>query len=97
MAGVARRDPPLMSIELFRAFYATRPDEEQWQLIDGVAVDDDPTDGGAPADRRPTFSVSSDQALSASRANAHRLPAARASTSRPSIEHYDPEPDVVGH
>jgi Uma2 family endonuclease len=38
MAGVAQRTPPRLSIELFRAFYATRPDEEQWQLIDGVAI-----------------------------------------------------------
>ena len=38
MAGAPQREPPRMSIELFRAFYATRPDEEHWQLIDGVAI-----------------------------------------------------------
>ncbi len=38
MASVAQHKPPPMSIELFRAFYSTRPDEERWQLIDGVAV-----------------------------------------------------------
>ena len=38
MTGVAQRKPPRLSVELFRAFYATRPDEEQWQLIDGVAI-----------------------------------------------------------
>ena len=34
MAGVTQRHPPRLSVELFRAFYATRPDEERWQLID---------------------------------------------------------------
>ena len=38
MAGVTQRKPPRLSVELFRAFYATQPEEEQWQLIDGAAV-----------------------------------------------------------
>jgi len=38
MAGAAQRQTPRLSVDLFRSFYATRPDEEQWQLIDGVAI-----------------------------------------------------------
>ena len=32
------RQPRKLDIETFLAFYETRPDEEQWQLIDGVAL-----------------------------------------------------------
>jgi Uma2 family endonuclease len=38
MAGAPLRDRPRVSIELFRAFVADRPEEERWELIDGVAV-----------------------------------------------------------
>jgi Uma2 family endonuclease len=29
---------PRWTVALFRAFYASRPDEERWELIDGLAV-----------------------------------------------------------
>jgi Uma2 family endonuclease len=38
MAGAPQREPARMSRELFRGFVECRPDEEHWQLIDGVAV-----------------------------------------------------------
>ena len=38
MAVITQRKPPPMSVELFRRFVEDRPDEEHWQLIDGVAV-----------------------------------------------------------
>jgi Uma2 family endonuclease len=34
----AERKPPGLSIEAFRAFYHGRPDEERWELIDGVPM-----------------------------------------------------------
>ena len=51
MAGAQREFEPL-SIDAFRAFVETRPDEEHWELIGGVAM------MMAPATRLPTESYS---------------------------------------
>jgi Uma2 family endonuclease len=34
----AERKPPGLSVQAFRAFYHGRPDEERWELIDGVPM-----------------------------------------------------------
>jgi Uma2 family endonuclease len=38
MPSAPLRPQQRMSIELFRCFYEGRPDEERWELIDGVAI-----------------------------------------------------------
>ncbi len=38
MAGVVQLKPPPLSVDIFRTFVAGRPEEERWELIDGVAV-----------------------------------------------------------
>jgi Uma2 family endonuclease len=38
MAGAQQREFEPLSIEAFRAFVETRPDEEHWELIGGVAM-----------------------------------------------------------
>ena len=38
MAGAAQRKRPPLSIQAFRAWIETRPDEERWELIDGVPM-----------------------------------------------------------
>jgi Uma2 family endonuclease len=38
MDAVLERKPQRMSLALFRAFVEGRPDEEHWELIDGVAM-----------------------------------------------------------
>jgi len=38
MAGVSLRPQPRISVDLFRSFLEGRPDEERWELIDGVAM-----------------------------------------------------------
>jgi Uma2 family endonuclease len=38
MAVSTQRKRSALSIEAFRAFYASRPDEEHWELIDGVPM-----------------------------------------------------------
>ena len=38
MAEKAERSRPGLSVEAFRAFYQGRPDEERWELIDGVPM-----------------------------------------------------------
>jgi Uma2 family endonuclease len=93
MAGVARRDPPLMSIELYRTFYATRPDAEQWQLIDGVAVMMTPP---TVAHQRIAANLQRllDQALERHAPTLTALQRLGVNLA-PSVEHYDPEPDVA--
>jgi Uma2 family endonuclease len=93
MAGVAQRDPPRLSIELFRAFYATRPDEEQWQLIDGVAVMMTPP---TPAHQR----IASNLEQLLNEALDRHAPSLIAYQGLgvdlgPTVESYDPEPDVL--
>lgn len=38
MTGAAAHRPSPWTVADFRAFYETRPDEERWELIDGVAI-----------------------------------------------------------
>ena len=38
MTSTARRKPPPLSVDAFRLFVQTRPDEERWELIEGVPV-----------------------------------------------------------
>src|SRR5260221_6672766 len=93
MAGVAQRSPPRLSLELFRGFLEGRPDEERWELIDGVAVMMAP----------PTLShqriASNLQRLltdALDRRDATLTAYQRAGINlRPSIEYYDLEPDVA--
>ena len=83
-----------MSIELFRAFYATRPDEEQWQLIDGVAIMMTPP---TVAHQRITTNLQLLLHTSPRNVMRRRLSAFQrlGVNLAPSIEHYDPEPDVA--
>src|ERR1700745_3981268 len=93
MAGIAQRSPPRLSVELFRGFLEGRPDEERWELIDGVAVMMAPP---TLAHQRIAGNLQRglDDALDR---HAPTLTAyQRAGINlAPSIEHYDPEPDVV--
>ena len=93
MAGVAQRSPPRLSVELFRGFLEGRPDEERWELIDGVPVMMAPPTlahqliasnlqrllHDALERFAPTFAVYQRAGINLG----------------PSIEYYDPEPDVV--
>ena len=38
MAGALRHNAPILSVASFRAWLASRPDEEHWELIAGVPV-----------------------------------------------------------
>ncbi len=38
MSGLAQHSAPRLSVQWFRGFLEGRPDEERWELIDGVAV-----------------------------------------------------------
>jgi Uma2 family endonuclease len=38
MAGAVRQHAPILSVASFRAWLASRPDEEHWELIEGVPM-----------------------------------------------------------
>jgi Uma2 family endonuclease len=93
MAGLAQRSPPRLSVELFRGFLEGRPDEERWELINGVAV------MMAPPTLAHQRIASNLQRLlyDAIESYAPTLTVyQRAGVNLgPSIEDYDPEPDIV--
>jgi len=93
MVGAPLRTQPQMSVELFRSFLEGRPDEERWELIDGVAMMMAP----------PTFVhqqiATNLQFLLIGALEAHAPALAvyqRGGINLgPPVEHYDPEPDVL--
>jgi Uma2 family endonuclease len=93
VAGVVRRNPQVLSIDAFRAFIASRPDEERWELIDGAAVMTAPP---TKAHQRIASNLES-LLLSALESHAPNLTAYQrlGVNLGPTVQHYDPEPDVV--
>jgi Uma2 family endonuclease len=93
MAVAPQRKPPGLSVELFRAFYATRPDEERWQLIDGAAIMMTPPTVAHQiiASNLQNLLIRSLQDHAPSLTALQRLGVNIA----PPVEDYDPEPDVV--
>jgi len=93
MSGAPQRESSQMSIEAFRSFCAQRPDEEQWELIDGVATMMTP----------PTVAhqrIASNLHLLLDRALDRYVPALTALQRLgvnlgSGIDQYDPEPDVA--
>ena len=93
MAGASLRPQPRMSVELFRSFLEGRPDEERWELVDGVAMMMAP----------PTYVhqqiATNLQLLLFNALEAHSPTLAvyqRGGVNLgPAFEHYDPEPDVL--
>jgi Uma2 family endonuclease len=82
-----------MSIELFRAFYDSRPDEEHWELIDGAAM------MMAPATFAHQRICSNLERLLNDALETHNPGWAayqRVGVNlKPEVDRYDPEPDVV--
>jgi Uma2 family endonuclease len=93
MAGAPQREFEPLSIEAFRAFIETRPDEEHWELIGGVAM------MMAPATRDHQRIASNLERLLNDAFEEHRPQFAayqRAGLNlAPVAPDYDPEPDVV--
>ena len=93
MASAPIRDRPRLSVELFRGFLAGRPEEERWELIDGVAV------MMAPPTLAHQIIAGNLQRLLNEALETHAptlIACQRAGVNvGPSVEYYDPEPDVV--
>lgn len=93
VAGAPQRKPPRMSVELFRRFVESRPDEEHWELIAGVAMMMAPPTVAhqciasnlqrllytALENHAPTLSVLQHTGVNLA----------------PAVEDYDPEPDII--
>ena len=93
MAGVEQHSPPRLSVELFRGFLEGRPDEERWEAIDGVPVMMAPPtlDHQSIAGNLQTL-LNSALKRFAPALRAYQRPGVNLG---PSIESYDPEPDVA--
>ena len=93
MAGAPHRTQPRMSVELFRFFVEGRPDEEHWELIDGVAM------MMAPPTIAHQIIAGNLQRLLYDALENHAptlIACQRAGLNlAPAVENYDPEPDVV--
>lgn len=92
MADTARNQPS-MPIDVFRAFYESRPDEERWELIDGVAMM-----MASPTKAHQRIASNLEQLLNNAldRHNPSLVGYQRLGMNlRPIVENYDPEPDVV--
>lgn len=82
-----------MSVELFRQFVEGRPDEERWELLDGVAVMMAP-----PTKAHQRIATNLENLLNDALENhAPNLVAYQRTGINlgPSVQHYDPEPDVA--
>jgi Uma2 family endonuclease len=93
MAGATHRKSPPLSRKAFRAFTASRPDEERWELVDGVAVMMTPP---TKAHQRIASNLET-LLLNALEGHAPHLTAYQrlGVNLGPEAEHYDPEPDVI--
>jgi Uma2 family endonuclease len=93
MVGAAQRSPPRLSVALFRGFLEGRPDEERWELIDGTPVMMSPPtlDHQSIAGNLQTLLNSALKRV-APALRAYQRPGVNLG---PSIESYDPEPDVA--
>jgi Uma2 family endonuclease len=93
MARATQRMHAPLSVETFRAWAASRPDEEHWELIDGVPM----MMTSATRDRRRI--TSNLERLLNDALQLHRPSLAAYQrigvNLEPVIEHYDPEPDVA--
>jgi len=92
MARVAQCKPSTLSTEAFRAWTETRPDEERWELIDGVPMMMTP-----PTKAHQRIASNLERLLNDALVHTPE----RAAYQRvglnlgPVVENYDPEPDVV--
>ena len=93
MARAAQRKPSPLSIEAFRAWSETRPDEERWELIDGVPMMMTP-----PTKAHQRIASNLERLLNDAllRFSPERAAYQRVGLNLGSVvENYDPEPDVV--
>jgi Uma2 family endonuclease len=92
MAGAVRQHAPILSVASFRAWLTSRPDEEHWELIDGVPMMMTP-----PNRRHQRIASNLEALLNAALKRHNPLLAAYhdIGVNIVSTMPYDPEPDVA--
>jgi len=92
MVGAARRHAPILSVASFRAWLASRPDEEHWELIEGVPMMMTP-----PNRRHQRITSNLESLLNAALKRHNPLFAAYHDIGVNIVANvpYDPEPDVA--
>ena len=93
MASAPMRDRPRLPVHVFRRFVEGRPEEERWELIDGVAVMMAPPTlahqiiaGNLQRLLNDALEIRAPTLVACQRAGVNIGPL---------VEHYDPEPDVI--
>jgi Uma2 family endonuclease len=89
MVGAMRQNAQMLSVASFRKWLTSRPDEEHWELIDGVPMMMTPPNR---RHQRITFNL---VALLDAAVKRHNLPFAAYHDIGVSAAPYDPEPDVA--
>src|ERR1700722_1055423 len=92
MAGIAHQNAPMLSVASFRTWLTSRPDEEHWELIEGV-----PMMMGPPNRRHQRIASNLEALLNAAlKRHAPAFAAYQAiGVNIVSTVPYDPEPDVA--
>ena len=92
MVGTARQHAPILSVASFRTWLASRPDEEHWELIEGVPMMMTP-----PNRRHQRIASNLEALLNAALKRHNPLLAAyqNIGVNIVSTVPYDPEPDVA--
>jgi Uma2 family endonuclease len=92
MVGAVRQHAPILSVDSFRAWLASRPDEEHWELIEGVPMMMTP-----PNRRHQRIASNLELLLNAALKRHNPLLAAYhdIGVNIVSTVPYDPEPDVA--
>jgi Uma2 family endonuclease len=93
MTGAAARKPSLWTVDFFRSWIESRPEEERWELIDGVAVLMTP-----PTIAHQRIGSNLEQLLNDAleKHDPSRLAFQRLGIDlTPAMDNYQPEPDVV--
>ena len=92
MVGIAQQNAPILSVASFRTWLTSRPDEEHWELIEGIPM------MMAPPDRRHQRIVSNLEFLLNAALKRHNPMLAAyhdIGVNITSTVPYDPEPDVA--
>jgi Uma2 family endonuclease len=92
MAGALRENTPILSVDSFRKWLASRPDEEHWELIEGVPM------MKAPPNRRHQRIASNLENLLNAALKGHNPDLSAyhdVGVNIVSTVPYDPEPDVA--
>ena len=96
MTGALQRDRAPLTVMAFRSWAASRPDEERWELIDGVPMMMAPPTRDHQRIASNLERLLNDALEGGARINTHLAAYQRIGLNLgPVVQHYDPEPGVA--